>query len=207
MSANTLMNPPNIKFINGLAGVAGYTPPTITTGTVTANNGITCTAGNISLTSAGGNIVSAGGVVATGEVLGGTVVSQANITAAGTINAGGNITTTNAEGTISLTNNDVGDTTFNSAGLTFARNLSGGRNEYDIIAFNPTTPAYALSIYVSSGADITNASIPSVVIGNAGVILTSLTSASIVDGAGSTGNAGQLITAQGDGSWLWADPA
>lgn len=152
--------------INAGTGDIG-TSGNITGELITANNGISCTAGSITATA-------------------------------------GSLTT--SYGSISLTNADVGGTTFNTQGLTLTRNLTSGRNEFDIIAINPTDATTTLSIYVSSGADISNGSIPALQIGNAGVIITvNLQVAGFLDATGSTGTANQVITAQGNGSWLWAN--
>jgi microcystin-dependent protein len=97
-------------------------------------------------------------------------ITTLNSVNAGSLNATSGIFTTSGDlfiggETTLASGSNLSGTSIAAAGLYFGRNLEVGQNEFDIIAYNPTTANY-LNIYGSNTTAISQASVPIISLAN-----------------------------------------
>jgi len=132
------------------------------------------------------------------------IVSTGNITTERVSGSGvgGSLISTTGGGTIDIgVVGNVGGTTYDTDGtLTITRNVSNGNNEFDFVAINYNTTT-GMNFYAST-VEVNNATLPSL-----SVKIDGIKPLAIIDDNNATGTAGQVLTAQGNGTFLWATPA
>jgi hypothetical protein len=136
------------------------------------NYGVTCA--DLTLSSGGQSTVfttSVSGLAINDSITvsGGGAVNCASLVASNSVTAQGGDLLVGGKSTLSQNSNLQG-ASFSTAGLYIGRNLEVGQNEFDIIAYNPTTTT-ALNIYGSQTTAISQASVPIISITNGTALL------------------------------------